>query len=77
MPSTAVCPESAGLQAAIDYAKAHEVAWSRDNSDPWGVHGADPAPSPNNQTRALVRAVPSKSAVAGPGASGRGHLRLV
>lgn len=44
MPSTVVCPESAGLQAAIDYAKAHEVAWSRDNSDPWGVHGADPPP---------------------------------
>ena len=34
----------AGLQAAIDYAVAHEVAWSRDNSDPWGVHGADPPP---------------------------------
>ena len=35
---------SAGLQAAIDYAMAHEVAWSRDTSDPWGVHGADPPP---------------------------------
>ncbi len=44
MPSTVVRPESAGLQAAIDFAVAHEVAWSRDNSDPWGVHGADPPP---------------------------------
>ena len=32
------------LQRAIEFAVSHEVAWSRDNSDPWGVHGADPPP---------------------------------
>jgi len=37
-------PGAAGLQSAIDYAVAHEVNWSRDNSDPWGVHAADPPP---------------------------------
>jgi len=44
MTSGAIIPASAKLQSAIDFAVAHEVAWSRDNSDPWGVHGADPPP---------------------------------
>lgn len=35
---------SARLQSAIDFAIAHEVAWSRDTSGQWGVHGADPPP---------------------------------
>jgi len=35
---------SAGLQKAIDYAMAHETGWSRDTSEPWGVHAADPPP---------------------------------
>ena len=34
----------ASWRSAVDFAVAHEVAWSRDNSDPWGVHGADPPP---------------------------------
>ena len=34
----------ASLRSAVDFAVAHEVAWSRDNSDPWGVHGADSPP---------------------------------
>lgn len=44
MTSSAGNSASARLQDAIDFAIAHEVGWSRDNSDPWGVHGADPPP---------------------------------
>ena len=44
MTSNVVNPESAALQSAIAFAVAHEIAWSRDNSDPWGVHAADPPP---------------------------------
>ena len=44
MTSSTGNPRSATLQAAIDYAVAHETAWSRDNSEPWGVHAADPPP---------------------------------
>ncbi|MEK7438978.1 MAG: serine hydrolase [Pseudomonadota bacterium] len=44
MTSSTGMQPSAKLQEAIDYASAHEVAWSRDNSEPWGVHAADPPP---------------------------------
>ena len=44
MPSGANIPAPAALQSAIDFAIAHEVGWSRDNSEPWGVHGEDPPP---------------------------------
>ena len=44
MTSSGTIPASAKLQGAIDFAVAHEIAWSRDNSDPWGVHAADPPP---------------------------------
>ena len=44
MTSSTGNPRSATLQSAIDYAIAHETAWSRDNSEPWGVHAADPPP---------------------------------
>lgn len=43
MSPTAEIPD-ARLRAAVDYAIAHEVGWSRDNSAPWGVHGEDPPP---------------------------------
>lgn len=32
------------LQAAIDFAIAHETAWSRDVGSGWGIHAADPPP---------------------------------
>jgi CubicO group peptidase (beta-lactamase class C family) len=44
MPSSASSPLAARLQHAIDFAVAHETAWSRDTSEPWGVHAADPPP---------------------------------
>lgn len=44
MTSSTDNPRSATLQSAIDFAIAHEVVWSRDNSEPWGVHAADPPP---------------------------------
>ena len=44
MTSSPGNPRSATLQSAIDFAIAHEVGWSRDNSEPWGVHSEDPPP---------------------------------
>lgn len=44
MPSSAGNSGSIKLQGAIDFAIAHETAWSRDTSEPWGVHAADPPP---------------------------------
>ncbi len=44
MTSSAVLVHSAKLQAAIDFAVAHETNWSRDTSGVWGVHGEDPPP---------------------------------
>ena len=44
MPSSASIPLAAKLQHAIDFAVAHETAWTRDTSAPWGVHAADPPP---------------------------------
>jgi CubicO group peptidase (beta-lactamase class C family) len=44
MTSKEIIPGSAQLQQAIAFAVSHEVAWSRDNSEPWGVHAADPPP---------------------------------
>jgi CubicO group peptidase (beta-lactamase class C family) len=32
------------MREAIDFAVAHETPWSRDNSEPWGIHGDDPPP---------------------------------
>jgi CubicO group peptidase (beta-lactamase class C family) len=32
------------LQAAIDFAVAHETAWSREPGDGWGIHLQDPPP---------------------------------
>jgi CubicO group peptidase (beta-lactamase class C family) len=32
------------LQAAVDFAIAHETPWGRDNNADWGIHHADPAP---------------------------------
>ena len=32
------------LQEAIEFACAHETPWSRDTSEPWGIHGDDPPP---------------------------------
>jgi CubicO group peptidase (beta-lactamase class C family) len=37
-------PASARLQDAIDFAIAHETAWSRDVGSGWGIHAADPPP---------------------------------
>jgi CubicO group peptidase (beta-lactamase class C family) len=44
MTTSEIIPGPPGLQRAIDFAVLHEVAWSRDNSEPWGVHAADPPP---------------------------------
>jgi len=44
MTANASISGPAQLSQAIAYAVAHEVAWSRDNSEPWGVHAADPPP---------------------------------
>jgi CubicO group peptidase (beta-lactamase class C family) len=32
------------LQAAVDFAIAHETPWGRDNNEDWGIHHADPPP---------------------------------
>jgi CubicO group peptidase (beta-lactamase class C family) len=44
MTSNTGIPTSPKLQGAIDFAIGHETAWSRDTSEPWGVHAADPPP---------------------------------
>jgi CubicO group peptidase (beta-lactamase class C family) len=44
MTSSASNPVSARLQGAIDFAVAHETAWSRDVGNLWGIHAADPPP---------------------------------
>ena len=44
MTSSANSPGSARLQDAIDFAVAHETAWSRDTGSQWDVHAADPPP---------------------------------
>jgi CubicO group peptidase (beta-lactamase class C family) len=35
---------STALQAAVDFAIAHETPWDRDNSDNWGIHNLDRPP---------------------------------
>ena len=44
MTSTADQGPGTRLQAAIDFAIAHETSWSRDTRGEWGVHAADPPP---------------------------------
>jgi CubicO group peptidase (beta-lactamase class C family) len=44
MTSSASNPGSGKLQGAIDFAVAHETAWSRDVGSLWGIHAADPPP---------------------------------
>jgi CubicO group peptidase (beta-lactamase class C family) len=44
MTSNTGIPPTPKLQGAIDFAVTHETAWSRDTSEPWGVHAADPPP---------------------------------
>jgi CubicO group peptidase (beta-lactamase class C family) len=36
--------DSSQLQAAVDFAIAHETPWGRDNNADWGIHQADPPP---------------------------------
>lgn len=36
--------DQAKLQAAVDFAIAHETPWGRDNNDNWGIHTMDPPP---------------------------------
>jgi CubicO group peptidase (beta-lactamase class C family) len=36
--------DQAQLQAAVDFALAHETPWGRDNNESWGIHHADPPP---------------------------------